>query len=260
MPGRPGAQPRDAARRRAPRRPRLREHAGDRPRVRRPDLPLVDAGPGGAPARALLPDRAAIEIDGGIAAGLPSVRDAGAPAFRLGVGDLPRPRPGRGLLGLAALAAGCRASPTPSATRWRRRGARPARPRPGEPQPPGRGVVLRDGETVAEGWHEGPGPAARRGGRPGGGRRGRARRHGGLHVGALLPPRADRRCADAVVAAGVGRVVIRGGRPAGPDRAQEAGGAAGGRDRGRRRQRRRRRGLRRAQRPFLTGRSPAFPT
>ena len=111
-------------------------------------------------------------------------------------------------------------------------------------------VVLRDGATVAEGWHEGPGlPHAEAAALAAAGEAAR----GATMVCTLEPCSHHGRtppCADALVAAGVARVVIGAADPLERDRAQGREVLQGGRDRGRRRQRGRRRGVRRAQRPL----------
>jgi diaminohydroxyphosphoribosylaminopyrimidine deaminase/5-amino-6-(5-phosphoribosylamino)uracil reductase len=81
-------------------------------------------------------------------------------------------------------------------------------------------VVLRDGETVAEGWHEGPGlPHAEASALAGAGPAARGATvvctlEPCSHVGRTSP------CADALVAAGVARVVIGVADPLELDRAQ----------------------------------------
>lgn len=81
-------------------------------------------------------------------------------------------------------------------------------------------VVLRDGETVAEGWHEGPGlPHAEAAALAAAGEAAR----GATVVCTLEPCSHHGRtppCADALVAAGVGRVVIGATDPLERDRAQ----------------------------------------
>ena len=81
-------------------------------------------------------------------------------------------------------------------------------------------VVLRDGETVAEGWHEGPGlPHAEAAALAAAGEAAR----GATVVCTLEPCSHHGRtppCADALVAAGVARVVIGAADPLERDRAQ----------------------------------------
>ena len=102
---------------------------------------------------------------------------------------------------------------------------------------------------MAEGWHEGPGlPHAEAMALAAAGDAAR----GATVVCTLEPCSHHGRtppCADALVAAGVARVVVGPARPAGARPRPGRGGAARGGDRGRRRRGRRRRRLRRADRP-----------
>ena len=147
--------------------------------------------------RALLPDRVVIEVDGGIGtATLPGARGGRGRDVRVGLVDLRRARPGR-RLSRAGRAGGRRMSaPRPPASAVELAALARARDLAlrgrgrVSPNPLVGAVVLRDGETVAEGWHEGPGlPHAEAMALAAAGRR-RPRRDGGLHPRALLAPRA----------------------------------------------------------------------
>ena len=249
-------------------------------RALRPGLVMsVNPGFGGQPfiatsvekverLRALLPDRVAIEVNGGISAGtLPSVRDAGAelfvsastifgvtpvaayaelarrcrrgeyrrrtikllqggvhtphrrsqPASPLGgrPGETPEPtvivrrREARGDASASA-ALGTGTGTHRGRRTVHRRGVRAGRDAAAAhpPQPAGRRRPARDGEVVGRGWHHGPGEPHAEAMALARGRRARPRRDPLLHARALLPPRPTPPCADALVAAGVARVVI----------------------------------------------------
>ncbi len=165
------------------------------PGLRRPGLHPRPPRAGSSGCARLLPDRVA---DRGRRRHRPRdaarrSRDAGADDVRVGVVDLRRRRPGRRV----------RATSRP----WRpgerlgggagraRAGARAGAARPGRvsPNPLVGAVVLRDGETVAEGWHEGPGlPHAEAAALAAAGG-GRARRHAWSARWSPAPTRGARR-------------------------------------------------------------------
>ena len=169
-----------------------------------------------------------IEVDGGHRAGDPAGgrAAAGATMFVSASSIFGAPDPDRGLPRARRAGGGVSAAAPPASAR-ELRGARRARCELAlngrgrvSPNPLVGAVVLRDGEIVAEGWHEGPGlPHAEAMALAAAGEAAR----GSTVVCTLEPCSHHGRtppCADALVAAGVARVVIGLLDPLERDRAQ----------------------------------------